>query len=60
MLKNRRKMIAIAVSRVVSVVNVFLLSIYKSKAMKQNNQMQKDPGCCEPGSLCCGADWGCC
>lgn len=28
----------------------------KSKAMNTNNQMQKDPACCEPGSVCCGID----
>jgi hypothetical protein len=30
--------------------------------MKANIQMQKDPGCCEPGSTCCANDGGigCC
>ena len=53
-------MIVTVVNPEAVVVNVFLLFIIKSKAMKKNNQMQKDPGCCEAGSLCCGADWGCC
>lgn len=26
--------------------------------MKKQTLMQKDPGCCEPGSLCCGNDGG--
>ena len=30
--------------------------------MKDNNQMQNDPGCCMPGSDCCSGmtDMGCC
>jgi hypothetical protein len=58
MQKNPQKMIVIVANPVAVVVNLFF--IIKSKAM--NKMIQKDTGCCEPGSICCGNDsgTGCC
>jgi len=68
-------MTAIAVNPAVVAADITLLKIVshfitssapfrgvgaKSKAMNTNIQPQKDPGCCETGSLCCGEGSGCC
>lgn len=60
MQKNQRKMTATVVNPEAVVADRHLFFNYKSKAMKKNDQLQKDPGCCEPGSLCCGNGGGCC
>ncbi len=68
-------MIVTAVNPVVVVADIKLLKIVShfitssapfrglganSIAMNTNIQLQKDPGCCETGSLCCGSGGGCC
>jgi hypothetical protein len=58
MQRNLQKMTATAVNP--AVVAADFLFILNSKAMKTNNPLQKDPGCCEAGSFCCISDPGCC
>ncbi len=60
MRKSLQKMIVIAVNQDLVVAKESLIFHIKSIAM--NTKIQKDPACCEPGSVCCGKDGGigCC
>lgn len=60
--RQRTAVIAANPEAVVAKKSLHSLTI-NCKAMKTNIQMQKDPACCEPGSVCCGIDGtgiGCC